>query len=318
MSKPLFSVIIPSLNRAHTIGRAIESCLNQSISDFEIIVVDDEQSTDNMQQALSPYHDKCTIRLIAHHCGSAAAARNTGVAHASADYIAFLDADDIFMPTKLATMAEQLKSEPQTLFYSQNYINRGVANWWIKPARGLQKNENIFDYLFIEKGWVHPSSIVLATDLALQNPFDETLSFGDDAQFVASMWLKGINISMIELPLTLYDDPFDAERLSQSPVFKHGESREHQSFMNWVDSIKHEMPETAYRGYRAGFRSRFFAKSAPIKALCDILQAKRHGVLSFYQCSMQTLQTFSPGVYRRIADLQVRIRGVEPTSTRTD
>jgi len=312
MTSPLFSIVIPSLNRANTIGRAIESCLNQTCLDFEIIIIDDVQSSDDMRQALEPYQSRCTISLIEQHHGTAAAARNTGVSHAAGDFIAFLDADDVYMPSKLATVLTLLRNQPKTLVYSQNYVDRGVGKWWIKPQRGLQKQENIFDYLFVDKGWVHPSSIVLATDLARQNPFDTTLSFGDDTQFVAALWLKGINITMIESPLTLYSDPYKSDRLSQSPVFQPGQSDEHKNFMQWVDSQKNKIPLSAYRGYRASFRSRFFARQAPATALCDIWQAWCYDVLSTKQCLGQTLQTFSPGIYRRIADMIVRFRGIDP------
>ncbi len=318
MSKPCFSVIIPSLNRAHVIGLAIESCLKQTCQDFEIIVIDDERSTDDMSKAVSPYLTHCVITLITDHVGSAAAARNTGVRYAAGEYIAFLDADDTYMPTKLATVAESISGESKTLFYSQNYVKRGVGKWWVKPHRGLQEEENIFTYLFLNKGWIHPSSIVLATELARQNPFDTTLSFGDDTQFVASLWMKGIAIKMIDLPLTVYDDPFEANRLSQSPIFSSGESDEHRSFMAWVESHKHEMPESAYRAYRASFRSRFFARSAPAKALEDIWQAWRYDVFSLGQCLNQTLQTFSPHAYRLAADFVVRFRGIDPLKNSID
>ena len=311
-------MIIPSLNRAHVIGRAIESCLQQTCLDFEIIVIDDQQSSDDMAAALAHFQSRCSITLIADHVGSAAAARNTGVSQAQGEYIAFLDADDIYTPTKLALIKTALVSQPKTLFYSQNYIDRGVNKWWVKPNRGLQKDENIFTYLFLHAGWIHPSSLVVATKLARQNPFDTALSFGDDTQFVAELWITGVAIEMIELPLTVYDDPFDAQRLSQSPVFKSGNSPEHQSFMNWVDSYKHEMPDSAYRAYRASFRSRFFARSAPLKALQDIWQAWRYDVFSIRQCLSQTLQTFTPRAYRLVANSVVRFRGLDPSKIITN
>lgn len=312
MSIPFFSIIIPSYNRAHTIGRAIESCLEQTFQDFEILVIDDSKSTDDMAGAIEPYKARCAISLIIDHQGSAAAARNTGIDNATGQFVAFLDADDLYMPSKLDTVATQLNLEPTTLFYSQNYIDRGVDKWWIKPQRGLQVDENIFNYLFLGQGWVHPSSMVLATELAKKNPFDTNLSFGDDTQFVADLWLKGVKVTMIEAPLTLYDDPYESDRLSQSPAFKSGQSDEHLSFMDWVESQRSEIPETAYRAYRASFRSRFFARNSPLNAMRDIWQAWRHGVFTGRQCLSQTIQTFAPGLYRRVADLVVQYKGVEP------
>ncbi len=52
MNRPLFSIVIPTYNRAHTVGNAIASCLAQTITDFEIVVVDDDKSTDDIASAL--------------------------------------------------------------------------------------------------------------------------------------------------------------------------------------------------------------------------------------------------------------------------
>jgi len=90
---PTVSVIIPTYNRAHTIGRAIKSVLNQTYQDFEIIVVDDG-STDNTEEVVKSFRDK-RIRYIQHKKNKgAAAARNTGIKSAKGKYIAFQDSDD--------------------------------------------------------------------------------------------------------------------------------------------------------------------------------------------------------------------------------
>ncbi len=98
-STPKISVIIPVYNHAHWIGSAIQSILAQTYQDYEIIIVDDG-STDNLVDTLKPFNE---IKIIRHAQNlGRAAARNTGVLAASGKYIAFLDADDQWMPTKLA------------------------------------------------------------------------------------------------------------------------------------------------------------------------------------------------------------------------
>ncbi len=100
--KPLVSVIIPTYNRAHLIGRSIQSVLNQTYLDFEIIVVDDG-STDNTEEVIKVFqeHDK-RIRFIRHENNKgAAASRNTGITAAKGEYIAFQDSDDEWFPQKL-------------------------------------------------------------------------------------------------------------------------------------------------------------------------------------------------------------------------
>lgn len=98
--RPLISVIIPTYNRAHLVGRAIQSVLNQTFQDFEIIVVDDG-STDNTEEVVRAFNDP-RIHYIRHKGNyGASAARNTGIRVAKGEYVAFLDSDDEWSPTKL-------------------------------------------------------------------------------------------------------------------------------------------------------------------------------------------------------------------------
>lgn len=95
---PKVSVIIPIYNHAHRVGSAIQSVIAQTYQSYEIIVVNDG-STDHLQAVLQTFNG---IKLINHGRNlGRAAARNTGVLAASGEYIAFLDADDQWMSTKL-------------------------------------------------------------------------------------------------------------------------------------------------------------------------------------------------------------------------
>ena len=97
---PTVSVIIPTYNRAHLVGRAIRSVLNQTYQDFELIVVDDG-STDNTEEVVKGFNDD-RIRYICHDENKGgSAARNTGIKIALGEYIAFLDSDDEWLPEKL-------------------------------------------------------------------------------------------------------------------------------------------------------------------------------------------------------------------------
>src|SRR5690242_14644913 len=94
------SVVIPVFNGATTVGKAIDSALNQTFEgDFEVVVVNDG-STDTTAEVLKQYEGR--IRVLNQVNRGPAAARNAAVAQSSAEYIAFLDADDTFMTNKLA------------------------------------------------------------------------------------------------------------------------------------------------------------------------------------------------------------------------
>ncbi len=103
-----FSVVIPAYNAASTIRRTLDSCLAQSHPAYEIIVVDDF-STDETPAILATYGDQIkNIQLL--HNNGASTARNKGLDAATGDYIAFLDADDVWHPKKLEIVASILSS----------------------------------------------------------------------------------------------------------------------------------------------------------------------------------------------------------------
>lgn len=113
MSVPLVSVIIPTFNRAARVQRAIVSALEQSHSSVEIIVVDDG-STDGTAETLSErFGNDPRVQLIRTDNRGAAAARNTGLDHATGSHVAFLDSDDEWCPWKLEFQLECLHTVPE-------------------------------------------------------------------------------------------------------------------------------------------------------------------------------------------------------------
>jgi glycosyltransferase involved in cell wall biosynthesis len=98
---PLVSVVIPTYNRRSYIGASVESVLGQNFDDFEVIVVDDG-STDGTEEVLRPYAGR--IRYVRQENRGAAVARNRGIRESRAEYIAFMDSDDLASPTHLRSL----------------------------------------------------------------------------------------------------------------------------------------------------------------------------------------------------------------------
>jgi glycosyltransferase involved in cell wall biosynthesis len=130
-----FSVAIPTFNRAHLIGYAIDSVLNQTYADVEIIVIDDG-STDNTADVVAKYGDR--VRYYWQPNGGLGAARNAGVDRATGDWIAFLDSDDYWFDFKLALQADLLTKQPGIDFVFTEFsilkddgriIPRGSRTW---------------------------------------------------------------------------------------------------------------------------------------------------------------------------------------------
>ena len=104
----MISVIIPSYNRANTIKRSLESVLNQTYKDIEVIIVDD-CSTDSTRQIIESYDDE-RIRYVKNDTNSGACqSRNNGITIANGEYIAFQDSDDFWRPNKLEIQLEFMK-----------------------------------------------------------------------------------------------------------------------------------------------------------------------------------------------------------------
>lgn len=121
-SRPTFSVIIPTYGRARFLQEAVGSVLMQTVSDLECIVVDDASPT-AVELAADP-----RLRVI-HRAenGGPAAARNSGLAEARGEFIAFLDDDDLFAPDRLSIAAEGLANAPVAICWSRTMDTDATA-----------------------------------------------------------------------------------------------------------------------------------------------------------------------------------------------
>jgi glycosyltransferase involved in cell wall biosynthesis len=108
---PKASIIVPSFNVSSTIGDTLSALMDQTFCDFEVIIVDDG-SIDDTQNAVAPFLSDARIRTIHQANRGLAGARNTGIAAARGDYIGFCDADDIWLPEKLALHVDHLDTAP--------------------------------------------------------------------------------------------------------------------------------------------------------------------------------------------------------------
>ncbi len=104
------SVIIPTYNAEKFIAKTINSVLDQTYQDFEILVIDDE-SPDRSVEVCQQFHDD-RLRIISQPNRGLPGARNTGIRAAQGEFIAFLDADDLWLPEKLAAHVQHLDSRP--------------------------------------------------------------------------------------------------------------------------------------------------------------------------------------------------------------
>jgi glycosyltransferase involved in cell wall biosynthesis len=123
---PLVSIIIPTYNDAHVVCEAIDCSLNQTYNHFEIIVVDDG-STDNTERlAKEKYGTR--IRYIRQDNKGLSSARNTGIRHASGEYLQFLDADDLIDQNKISIQMKLLQNIVGIALAYSDYIRSDIKD----------------------------------------------------------------------------------------------------------------------------------------------------------------------------------------------
>jgi glycosyltransferase involved in cell wall biosynthesis len=116
-SKPFFSIIIPTYNRATLIQPTLDSVLTQTFQNWECIVVDDG-STDNTRELITSYIQKDErFRYVYQTNAERSVARNNGIGHASGEWICFLDSDDLYSPKHLMELSEAIQGDSCSAFY---------------------------------------------------------------------------------------------------------------------------------------------------------------------------------------------------------
>ncbi|MCP4754336.1 MAG: glycosyltransferase [Proteobacteria bacterium] len=202
MSNPLISVIIPTHNRRERIIRAVDSVLDQTFSDFELIVVDD-CSTDGTVDVLTARSDQRLILLEQEHRG-VSAARNNGVGHSKGTYIAFLDSDDLWHKDKLRHQIDFHQKNPHFKISQTQEI-------WIRHGKRVnpkKKHKKSDGYIFppsLHLCTISPSSVFMTKSLYEEHGgFDENMSVCEDYD----LWLRisaGNEVGLLdEILLTKY------------------------------------------------------------------------------------------------------------------
>ena len=170
------SIVMPTYNRADYLPRAIDSVLNQTFQDYELVIVDDG-STDGTKQVLKEYQSKSNkIRVVTHKTNQGVAiARNTGNENARGKYIAVLDSDDFFYPNYLENVVPFMEKNPEVALLVPKKMNYYEAKgkpfeeftkWNIFPpiyklvsANLIGNVGNIFKRSFVEKHKIKYNSI---------------------------------------------------------------------------------------------------------------------------------------------------------------
>jgi len=200
-SMPTVSVVIPAYNSAALLRWAIQSVLSQTYSDFEVVVVDDG-STDNTESVARSFGAQ--VCYVKQENKGAGAARNQGIKRSRGRYVAFLDSDDLWLPSKLAEQIPLLDRDPG--------IGLVYSDWAVVPEQGEAEpsylrnlpaaSGYVFDEL-VQCGFILTSgTVVRRSCLDEVGYFDETLSIAQDYD----LWLRICyrwKVALVNKPLVI-------------------------------------------------------------------------------------------------------------------
>jgi glycosyltransferase involved in cell wall biosynthesis len=201
-AEPSFSVIIAAYQAADTIGEAIESALGQDPSPLEVIVCDDG-STDGIENAVAPYRDR--IVFLRQENGGEASAKNAAARAASGDFVVILDADDVFLPGRLAALGELAASRPDLdIITTDAYLEVGGA-----VVRRCYTDS--FAFVFddqrsgiLRENFIFGHAAVRRERLLASGGFDEAIRWTTDWDCWLRMILDGSRAGLVHEPLSRY------------------------------------------------------------------------------------------------------------------
>lgn len=198
------SVIMGAFNEVATIGKAIESIINQTYSCWEFIIVDD-CSTDGTLEIITSYCEKDSrIKVYRNNRNiGLAESLNKAINYASGIYIARMDADDISLPNRFDEQVKRLDSDSKVMVVGSAayYINR--SNTKKKLVRMPEYHRDILRLIFKMSPFIHPSVMMRREFVSLTNGYNPKLRRAQDYD----LWLRGRFIGEyynIQVPLILY------------------------------------------------------------------------------------------------------------------
>jgi glycosyltransferase involved in cell wall biosynthesis len=249
------SVIVPTYNREKTISRTIDSVLNQTYKNFELIIIDDG-STDNTEKIVKNYQKryKEIIYIKYNQNKGANFARNLGIQKAKGKYISFLDSGDEYLSNNLGEKIRFLKniSEKNCLVYTKVLL-RKINEEKVVPDFGIKTKENVLNYLFNNNGEIITSSICVKRAVLIRNDifFDEVLKRHQDWDFLIRL-SKYVNFYFLNKPLVVWNKD-DSYKISRDKI-------DIQNYFNFINKHKKEFKDNieALANYQWKLSIKFF------------------------------------------------------------
>lgn len=259
---PLFSIIIPTFNRAHLLARCLDSLVAQTFKDFEVIVCDDG-STDNTAEIIEAFSHLLDLKYFwAPNWGGPARPRNIGIQHARADWICFLDSDDWWYSNKLEVASKNLSHD--VIYHDLDVYN---TNGKINTIRCRQLKEQAFMGLLSIQNALPNSSVITRKELLVKIggiSEDRNLIAIEDYDTWLRLALSTNRFLHLEQVLGAYWISGESNNISAGPQ---SIAREINLFKKYIVNIPaNEQRQASQSRYfhiaRNAHRSRFFKQAA--------------------------------------------------------
>ena len=164
---PLVSIVIPTYNHARYLGRALQSVLDQTYINWEVIIIDNH-STDNTDQLIASFSDSRIIYLKIHNNGVIASSRNEGIREAKGEWIAFLDSDDWWTADKLQVLFDCISENVDLIYHDLEVVNDHPRFFSRKKIKSWQVKTPALMNLLLEGNCIGNSSVVVRKSLLEQ------------------------------------------------------------------------------------------------------------------------------------------------------
>lgn len=279
---PLVSVIIPTYQRPALVTRAVQSALAQTLPEIEVIVVMDSPDIATRVALESIRDARVTVVELPEPRG-APAARNQGIARATADWIAILDDDDEWLPRKLEIQLATAKSScySHPIVSCRVIARTGVADF-IWPRRVPSAAEPLSEYLFCQHGLragealIIPTTIFTSIHLARQVPFSPKVKRHDDADWLLhATQVKGTGIEFAKSR-----EPLAIWHLENHPRLS--TTRAWQLSLGWAQTHQHLLTPRAYGSFLMTWANSSAALARDWKGFFQLAwEAHRRGKPSF-------------------------------------
>jgi glycosyltransferase involved in cell wall biosynthesis len=204
---PAITIVLPTFQRAHLVGRAIDSVVQQRHEDWELVVVDDG-STDDTAGVLADRQDRRIVPIRLERNGGVSAARNVGLATARSPVVAFLDSDDVYLPDALGAFLRALDDHPEALAVEGLSVN-GTGTSEGHQLAGRSRRDVIG-----HDAAPHVQTLAIRRDRGARLLFDRHLRSGEDRQFGLDLLDQGPIVGFDELVTRYLPQP---DSLGQDP-----------------------------------------------------------------------------------------------------